>query len=113
MLPIIFILTLSTAAAHPNTLTTQEKKEGYILLFNGRDLSGWDGAPALWSVNNGILTGSTEGHDLQHNSFLISKGKYADFILKLDIKLRNHNSGIQFRSRAEPDWVVSGYQADA
>ena len=29
------------------------------------------------------------------------------------MKLRNHNSGIQFRSKALPEWVVSGYQADA
>jgi hypothetical protein len=29
------------------------------------------------------------------------------------MKLRNHNSGIQFRSEALPDWVVRGYQADA
>jgi len=29
------------------------------------------------------------------------------------MKLRNHNSGIQFRSEALPNWVVRGYQADA
>lgn len=94
-------------------LTPQEKKEGYILLFNGRDLSGWEGDPKLWSVKDGILIGSTEGHQIPHNTFLITKEKYSDFVLKLEIKLRNHNSGIQFRSQAHPDWVVSGYQADA
>jgi hypothetical protein len=29
------------------------------------------------------------------------------------MKLRNHNSGIQFRSERMPNWVVRGYQADA
>ena len=100
-------------AQKPNTLTAQERKEGYVLLFNGKDLTGWDGAPGLWSVKDGVLAGSTEGHDLNHNSFLITKGTYSDLVLKVEIKLRNHNSGIQFRSKAEPDWVVSGYQADA
>ena len=102
-----------TAADKPNTLTRQEKKEGYILLFNGKDLSGWEGEPSLWSVKNGVLVGSTEGHPLRHNTFLISKESYSDIVLKLEIKLRNHNSGIQFRSKQAPEFVVSGYQADA
>ncbi len=104
---------LLAAADAPNTLTPQEKKDGYILLFNGRDLAGWDGDPALWSAKGGILIGSTDGHPIQHNTFLISKEKYSDFVLQADIQLRNHNSGIQFRSQAHPEWVCSGYQADA
>ncbi len=104
---------VAAAAQAPNTLTPQEKQEGYVLLFNGRDLSGWDGDPRLWKVEGGAIVGSTDGVTLEHNTFLISKEKYADFVLKVEIKLRNHNSGIQFRSEAHPDWVVSGYQADA
>jgi len=108
-----FLVCCSLAAANaPNTLSAQEKKDGYVLLFNGRDLSGWDGDPALWSVKNGVIVGSTEGHPLKHNEFLISRAKYSDFALSVDVKLRNHNSGIQFRSATEPEWVCSGYQAD-
>jgi len=47
------------------------------------------------------------------NSFLISKKPYRNFILRAEMKLRNHNSGIQFRSEALANWVVRGYQADA
>ncbi len=87
---------------------------GWVSLFNGRDLTGWDGDPTLWRVENGVLVGSTDGvPPIQRNTFLISKEKYSDFVLTLEIKLRNHNSGVQFRSEAHPDWVVSGYQADA
>jgi hypothetical protein len=111
---LLVVLAAGVAAAQaPNTLTPQEKQEGYVLLFNGRDLSGWDGDPRLWKVEGGAIVGSTDGVALEHNTFLISKEKYADFVLKVEIKLRNHNSGIQFRSEAHPDWVVSGYQADA
>src|SRR5581483_10188617 len=102
-------------AQAPNTLTPAEKKEGFHLLFNGRDLTGWDGDPRIWSVRDGALTGETDGdkRKLEHNSFLIYKDEFADFDLRFEIKLRNHNSGMQFRSKRLPDWVVTGYQAGA
>src|SRR5215831_9577786 len=98
-----------------NRLTPQEKKDSYILLFNGKNLDEWDGDPALWSVNDGAIVGSSDGHPFQVNTFLIYRGSFANFILKADIKLRNHNSGIQFRSvqLPAPGWIVKGYQADA
>jgi|SRR5579863_3233742 len=87
-------------------------EDGFRPLFNGKNLGGWDGDPRLWSVHDGMIVGSTEGAKLTHNSFLISKESFGNFILRADAKLRNHNSGIQFRSEALPDWVVRGYQAD-
>jgi len=101
------------AANPPNTLSDDEKREGYVLLFNGKDLTRWDGDPQLWTVQDGAVTGSTDGRAIQHNTFLIYRDKYANFVLQADIKLRNHNSGIQFRSQRQPEWVVTGYQADA
>jgi hypothetical protein len=88
-------------------------EEGFVPLFNGKNLDGWDGDPRLWKVRDGTIAGSTEGVTLEANSFLITKKSFADFILRADMKLRNHNSGIQFRSEALPNWVVRGYQADA
>jgi hypothetical protein len=87
-------------------------EEGFRPLFNGRSLDGWDGDLRLWSVHNGIIVGSTERATLMQNSFLISKQPFSNFILRVECKLRNHNSGIQFRSEALADWVVRGYQAD-
>ena len=82
-------------------------------LFNGKNLDGWDGDARLWSVRDGMIVGSTEGTPLEHNEFLITKQEFGDFVLHADMKLRNHNSGIQFRSERLPDYVVTGYQADA
>jgi hypothetical protein len=82
-------------------------------LFDGKTLDGWTGDPRLWSVHDGVIVGSTEGTKLTHNEFLITKQEYGNFILHAEMKLRNHNSGIQFRSEALPDYVVTGYQADA
>jgi ribosome modulation factor len=89
-------------------------KDGFQPLFNGKNLDGWDGDPRLWSVKDGMIVGSTEGTPLEYNSFLITKKTYANFILKAQAKLRNHNSGIQFRSEEVPGlkWAVRGYQAD-
>ena len=65
-------------------------------------------------MRDGAIVGSTDGHPVQQNTFLIYKQPYADFALQADVKLRNHNSGIQFRSTwlPGPGWVVTGYQAD-
>jgi hypothetical protein len=109
------LLPVLLSAAGPNQLTPEEKKEGYKLLFNGKNLDGWEGDPVLWSVKDGEIVGSSDGHPFKVNTFLIYKSKFRNFILKGDIKLRNHNSGIQFRSEHMPGdgWIVRGYQADA
>ncbi|MGC9945281.1 MAG: DUF1080 domain-containing protein [Bryobacteraceae bacterium] len=88
-------------------------QDGFQPLFNGKNLDGWDGDPRMWSVRDGMIVGHTEGVTMTDNSFLISKQPYKNFILRAEMKLRNHNSGIQFRSDALANWVVRGYQADA
>jgi len=85
---------------------------GFHSMFDGKTLNGWDGDPRLWSVHDGVVVGSTDGAPITHNEFLITKRKYSNFVLRTQVKLRNHNSGIQFRSEALPEWVVKGLQAD-
>ena len=94
------------------SLTAFAQEAGFRPLFNGKNLDGWDGDPRLWSVRDGMIVGSTEGVKLGHNEFLITKQSFGNFVLRAECKLRNHNSGIQFRSEALPEWVVRGYQAD-
>jgi hypothetical protein len=93
-------------------LCAAAQEPGFVSIFDGKTLDGWDGDPRLWSVRDGAIVGSTDGVPLDGNSFLIAKRDYSDFILRADTKLRNHNSGIQFRSEALPNWVVRGLQAD-
>jgi hypothetical protein len=86
---------------------------GFQPLFDGKTLKGWDGDPRLWSVKEGAIVGSTEGVTIDNNTFLIYRDKqFGDFVFRAQVKLRNHNSGIQFRSEAFPNWVCRGYQAD-
>jgi putative membrane-bound dehydrogenase-like protein len=93
-----------------------DTETGYQTIFDGKTLEGWDGNPQFWRVEENAITGeTTEENPTEGNTFLIWRGgKTADFELKLEYRLRNHNSGIQYRSFEVPDcqWVVGGYQAD-
>lgn len=85
-------------------------------LFNGKDLTGWDANPAIWSVEDGAIVGrTTKDAPLKHNEFLIWKGgDVDDFKLTLKYKIEGGNSGIQYRSKVvnPAEWIVAGYQAD-
>jgi len=88
---------------------------GFTSIFNGKDLSGWDGKPGWWSVEDGALTvESTPAKPCKECNYLIWRGgQPADFELLAEFKLsRSANSGIQLRSEERPNWDTSGYQAD-
>ena len=84
-------------------------------LFNGKDLTGWEGAPGWWHVEDGALTAeSTAEKPCKAANYLIWKGgQPGDFELTADFRLsREGNSGIQIRSETRPAWDTFGYQAD-
>jgi hypothetical protein len=83
-------------------------------MFNGKDLTGWEGKPGWWRVENGAITSeSTREKPCPSAHYLMWRGgKPADFDLRLEFRLIGGNSGIQFRSKELPDWDTSGYQAD-
>lgn len=86
-------------------------------LFNGKDLSGWEGNTQIWSVRDGVITGETNAENpIKSNTFLIWKdGTVADFELTFSYKVSaKGNSGVQYRSHVvDPaTFVVGGYQAD-
>jgi len=83
-------------------------------IFNGKDLTGWDGDPRFWSVRDGVLRGETTVKALPiGNTFLIwQEGKLKDFELRVKFRIQNGNSGIQYRAKDLGKWVVSGYQAE-
>jgi hypothetical protein len=89
-------------------------EEGFRPLFNGKDLSGWEGDTKLWLVEEGMLIGRSPG--IKYNDFLATRQGYRDFVLRFQIRLIDGrgNSGMQFRSRRvpPPSHEVSGYQAD-
>lgn len=88
--------------------------EGFVAMFNGKDLSGWEGMPGAWWVEDGAITGqSTQEKPSDKTHYLYWKGgEPSDFILRFQIKLLGGNSGVQFRSETRPDFDAFGYQAD-
>jgi hypothetical protein len=93
---------------------TPKAPEGFQSIFNGKDLTGWDGNTKFWSVQDGTITGQTTAENpTKGNTFLIWKaGVVKDFELRLKIRLDNGNTGIQYRSKDKGNWVVNGYQGD-
>jgi len=91
-------------------------QDGFTPLFNGKDLSGWDGEPGLWKVVDGVIVGTSEVGKPKTNSFLIWNGKAKDFELRATVKVvGDNNSGLQYRSRRLPEvtpWTILGYQCD-
>jgi type 1 glutamine amidotransferase len=90
-----------------------EPEAGFRPLFNGKDLTGWQGDKKLWIVEKGMLIGRSPG--IRHNDFLATTKTYGDFVLRFQIRLigGKGNSGVQFRSKRVPNsHEVSGYQAD-
>lgn len=85
-------------------------------LFNGKDLTGWNGNPKFWSVKDGTVFGQTTAENpTKGNTFLIyTNGEFADFELRFSYRIENGNSGMQYRSKVvKPEnWVVGGYQGD-
>jgi hypothetical protein len=122
-LRVLFVLGL--VLAFQSFLLAQEGKApaeqpGMEKIFNGKDLSNWDGDPRLWSVKDGMIVGKTTKEvPAKGNTFLIWKGgELADFELRLSARIGGtNNSGIQYRSKHVTDnkdnkWVVAGYQVE-
>lgn len=87
-----------------------EDEPGFRKLFNGKDLTGWDGQPGSWTVEDGVIqcTGKADARN-----WLIWRGfGAADFELRLDFRFRKGNSGVQVRSSDLGDWQVRGYQVE-
>jgi hypothetical protein len=92
---------LSTIAfATTFTLHTQAAEGGFVKLFDGKTLEGWEqhSGTAEYRVEDGAVVGKTVANT--GNSFLCTKKKYGDFILEFEFKVADGmNSGVQFRSQ--------------
>jgi hypothetical protein len=97
-------LTLSAIAplyAADNTLTPEQKAEGWVALFDGKTLDGWavKSGFATYKAEDGAIVGTTASNS--PNSFLTSDKAFGDFELTMEVKLDDGglNSGLQIRSK--------------
>jgi hypothetical protein len=112
LLSFIVLASIATSVSNAadNQLTDAEKKEGWKLLFNGQDLTGW-------KCNNDrpIATKIEEGSLVPHKSggyLIIHEDKFSDFILKCDVRWEdpNCNSGVFFRVDNPRDPVNTSFE---
>jgi hypothetical protein len=95
---------------------------GFVRIFDGQSLAGWEGDPTYWRVENGALVGEiTPATVVKSNTFVIWRGgRPRDFELKLEYRITAAgNSGINYRSASVPDpvtpanrFALRGYQFD-
>jgi hypothetical protein len=110
----LWLLMAATAASaagalepRHNVLTAQERTNGWQLLFNGHDLSGWQsfggGAAApTWTVKDGTLE-LTKADGKMSGTDLVTKETYGAFELTLDWKVApGGNSGVLYLARSVP-----------
>lgn len=90
---------------------------GAAPLFNGRDLTGWEGDAKTWRVEDGCITAGDMVARVPRNEFLATTKGYENFDLSLQFRLQGTegfvNSGVQVRSVRIPNhFEMFGYQAD-
>ena len=120
-----FVLSILFASATVFAQSVDPKdvddETSFVSMFNGKDLSEWEGDAELWSVVDGMIVGetATEGSKkIEYNKFLVWKGgDVDDFIMRFEARVSpDGNSGIQYRSWLNPDkdkpFSVFGYQCD-
>ena len=107
---ILTIALLATVTPTP----TQAPDDGFVSIFDGKTMAGWEGDAKYWRVEDGALTGETTADNpTKGNTFLLWQlGELDDFELQLRYRIRNGNSGIQYRSEHLGNYRVKGYQAD-
>jgi hypothetical protein len=117
--PLALVVT-SVCLTQASLLAAADLEPGFKSLFNGKDLTGWEGRPEHWSVKDGAITGiTTKENPAKGNNFLIWKGGTVDdFEIRFSYKIIANNtknfanSGMQYRSVDKGNFVVAGYQGD-
>ena len=100
-----------------NVLSEKEKKQGWVLLFNGNNLDGWTSVGKEtppekgWTVENGVLTVNKGGP--QRGGDINSKEQFSEFDLCFDFRItKGANSGVKylFARYEKGGWLGCEYQ---
>ncbi len=87
--------------------------DGFVELFNGRNLDGWQVGPDnAWVVSDGVLTVQRDFDGQEHNQdYLWTQQQYGDFELELEFKVADDtNSGVYLRTADRQDPVYTGIE---
>ncbi len=103
LLAVLFIASVGLPASG-------QTKATFTPIFNGQDLTDWDGKPGCWEVRDGEIwcTGTSK----EKNWLIWRKEQPANFVLRLEFRWDKGNSGVQVRSDDLGDWQICGYQVE-
>lgn len=109
------MMLLGVSVPVPPVVSAGDFDDEAMRLFDGRSLAGWEGKAYWFRVVDDAIVAGRLGEKIPHNQFLCTTERFADFDLRLEVKLigQGNNAGVQFRSKRIPgSQEVSGYQAD-
>ena len=100
---------VASTVPHPEAsaaVGTRPGPDGFVRIFNGKNLNGWTGDLKYWSVKDGAITGVTDG-SLKMNRFITwNASTIQNFELQIKVKVSAQgNSGIQYRGTILPRWI--------
>lgn len=99
-------LVLTATGASAAELSEKEKAEGFVSLFNGRDLDGWIGAKKGYVVDDGVLVCLKQG-----GGNLFTAKEYDDFVFRFEFKLTpGANNGLAIRAPLEGNAAFAGME---
>jgi hypothetical protein len=99
------LMALAFLAVGDNELTDQEKKDGWVLLFDGKTPEGWTNLKPA-NIEDGCINPNKSG-----NYVTFAKEKYGNFVLSCDFKVsKGCNSGIFIRTGEAKDPVQTGIE---
>jgi hypothetical protein len=89
----------------------QVEADGFVSLFNGRDLAGWQPA-SNWTVEDTVIALKNRSDRQEHNdNYLWTARQYGDFVLDLEFKIvQGTNSGVFLRTSNPKDPVQAGIE---
>jgi hypothetical protein len=105
--------TLALALLAAGCASGPDAGDGFVSLFNGRDLSGWQAGPGNgWVVEDGVIALKDREDGKEHNAdYLWTNEPYGDFILELEFKIpEKANSGVFLRTADVKDPVYTGME---
>jgi hypothetical protein len=96
------------AVAKDNTLSSAEKKAGWVLLFDGKSMDQWRGfrkeqVPASWRIENGAITLAGKG-----GGDIVTRNQYENYEFSVDWKIsEGGNSGIIYNVSEDPQYKAT------
>jgi len=108
---VISCFSVNSTFSQNNALTAQEKQDGWKLLFNGKDLTGWHSYLAnkpgkAWKVEDGAIALKKDAQSVDKDfADLVSNEEFENFDLKLEFKTDTcANSGVMFYVHEAPQY---------